>query len=463
MLILFWSLFYIAKYKRSLFYITVIIFVCSILLLTRRERLLIVFLGWEGLGITSFLLIVFYQNWIRSKGGLLTLLTNRLGDAIFLIVFCKILLSNIGYLEKNRTLIIILIIMVFTLTKRAQWPFIRWLPAAIAAPTPVRSLVHSSTLVTAGVWLIIRFGYTHLFTTFFWGGLGTLTLLVARLSALIETDAKKIVALSTLRQLGLIFIALAIGIPIICFFHIIIHAFAKACLFIIIGNLLFSRFSQQDSRIINSRITNSFTILSLRISLFRLIGLTFTSGFFSKEQILIGHHFLVNSLIFSLLIILIVSLTMSYCIKLFISIILVNPERLFQNKFTRFNQLFPIFIIRVIIITLGYVYISNLYPCFLLLMRPQRVYWVLSVFGLVFLRIRALGLVYYYRGFFLQSKMIDLIISTLKRTKPITSSLESSQREALILISRFFLTKTLYQGLRRVFLFSLLVTVFFLI
>jgi NADH:ubiquinone oxidoreductase subunit 5 (subunit L)/multisubunit Na+/H+ antiporter MnhA subunit len=115
-----------------------------------------------------------------------------------------------------------------------------------------------------------------------------LTLSVARLSALIETDAKKVVALSTLRQLGLIFIALAIGRPIICFFHIIIHAFAKANLFIIVGRILHRRFSQQDARLISSRRITFFITITITISLVRLVGIIFISGFFSKEQILIG-------------------------------------------------------------------------------------------------------------------------------------------------------------------------------
>jgi NADH-quinone oxidoreductase subunit L len=117
---------------------------------------------------------------------------------------------------------------------------------------------------------------------------------VARLSALIETDAKKIVALSTLSQLGLIFIALALGIPIICYFHILIHALAKANLFIVVGRILHTRFSQQDSRIISSRTVGPFIVVSITVRLLRLVGFVFIAGFFSKEQILIGQAFLLN-------------------------------------------------------------------------------------------------------------------------------------------------------------------------
>jgi NADH:ubiquinone oxidoreductase subunit 5 (subunit L)/multisubunit Na+/H+ antiporter MnhA subunit len=121
-----------------------------------------------------------------------------------------------------------------------------------------------------------------------------MTLMVASLSALVETDGKKVVALSTLRQLGLIFVSLSIGRVSICLIHILIHALAKANLFLIVGTLLHRRFSQQDTRFLSSGSLNLFSLVRLRISLFRLVGLTFTAGFFSKEQILLGHYFVIN-------------------------------------------------------------------------------------------------------------------------------------------------------------------------
>jgi len=122
------------------------------------------------------------------------------------------------------------------------------LPAAIAAPTPVSSLVHSSTLVTAGVWLLIRFGQTPSLRLNLWLIIGILTLFVARAAALTEVDAKKVVALSTLRQLGLIIVSLTLGNVVLCLFHVLTHALAKANLFIVVGNTLHDRFAQQDSR-----------------------------------------------------------------------------------------------------------------------------------------------------------------------------------------------------------------------
>lgn len=143
--------------------------------------------------------------------------------------------------------------MICAMTKRAQIPFSAWLPAAIAAPTPVSSLVHSSTLVTAGVYLLIRFYaslrmfYYFCFFVFF---SGVITCFMASLAAIYEYDLKKIIALSTLRQLGVMIIALGLGFPMLAFFHLVTHALFKALLFICAGTIIHSRYNNQDIRFI---------------------------------------------------------------------------------------------------------------------------------------------------------------------------------------------------------------------
>jgi NADH-ubiquinone oxidoreductase chain 5 len=129
------------------------------------------------------------------------------------------------------------------------------LPAAIAAPTPVSSLVHSSTLVTAGIYLLIRFYcslsyYVYFYYVVFY--IGVVTCLMARLSAIYENDLKKIVALSTLRQLGVMIIALGLGLPILAFFHLITHALFKALLFVCAGTIIHNRANNQDVRLIGT-------------------------------------------------------------------------------------------------------------------------------------------------------------------------------------------------------------------
>lgn len=159
----------------------------------------------------------------------------------------------------------------------------------MAAPTPVSSLVHSSTLVTAGVYLVIR--HNRLFfinnTSFYLILMGTMTITLARVRALFETDLKKIVALSTLRQLGVIILRLGVGAYLARFFHLLTHAFFKALLFIATGAIIHNRKDYQDLRLLGGRakilpIINSFALIA-RI---RLMGAPFMSAFFSKEIIL---------------------------------------------------------------------------------------------------------------------------------------------------------------------------------
>lgn len=143
-------------------------------------------------------------------------------------------------------------VMVGAITKRAQVPFSAWLPAAMAAPTPVSSLVHSSTLVTAGVYLLVRFYPSlrvHSYFCYFLFYVGVITCLIARFSALYENDLKKIVALSTLSQLGVIVMALGLGFPMLRFFHLITHALFKALLFVCAGTIIHSMQNNQDIRL----------------------------------------------------------------------------------------------------------------------------------------------------------------------------------------------------------------------
>jgi len=134
-----------------------LLFVTSMIILLVSPNIFSLIIGWDGLGLSSFCLVIFYQNYYSLRSGLITVLTNRLGDCFLIIAICLIIQNNIT--QKNNSIMKItrLLIIMAAFTKRAQTPFSAWLPAAIAAPTPVSSLVHSSTLVTAGVYLIRRF------------------------------------------------------------------------------------------------------------------------------------------------------------------------------------------------------------------------------------------------------------------------------------------------------------------
>lgn len=182
-----------------------------------------------------------------------------------------------------------LCIIVAACTKRAQIPFSRWLPAAIAAPTPVSALVHSSTLVTAGVFLLIRLypiiAHNNIFHVVL-GLISCTTSLIAGIAAVVETDIKKIIALSTLSQLGVIISALRMGLPELATFHIITHALFKALLFICAGTILHLNRHIQDVRILGRIAFMPVTRSCFFIANITLCAAPFLSAFYSKDQII---------------------------------------------------------------------------------------------------------------------------------------------------------------------------------
>lgn len=281
---------------KNSFAFIVFLFVISMIFLIIRPRLVRVILGWDGLGLVSYLLVIYYQNYKSYAAGMLTCLSNRIGDSAILISIGWFLSAGrldfffYNFLGKREELIIAAAFVVLAaITKRAQIPFSSWLPAAIAAPTPVSALVHSSTLVTAGVFLLIRFfplfSGTEIKSFLFISG--ALTITISSLGAFYEIDLKKIIALSTLRQLGLIIIALRINIYLLAFFHLLTHALFKASLFLCAGRIIHLYNGRQDVR--NLNIVSSyipFTTSCLLICSLSLGGFPFLSAFYSKDKII---------------------------------------------------------------------------------------------------------------------------------------------------------------------------------
>jgi len=306
------------------FVLLVILFVASMNLLVFIPSLPALLLGWDGLGIVSFALVIYYQN-VKSLGaGMFTILANRVGDVIILISIA--LLVNQGHWlitqlwDFELALIFGLTITIAAITKRAQIPFSRWLPAAIAAPTPVSALVHSSTLVTAGVFLIIRFypflesisGFKPILLF-----ISVITLIIAGMAANYETDLKKVIALSTLSQLGVIIIRLGIGFPYLALFHLYTHALFKALLFLCAGTIIHNSSNSQDIRLMGIFFSQGpLTITCINIANLSLCGAPFLSGFFSKDLIL--EQSLLNPTRILILILAFVAtrLTASYSIRL---------------------------------------------------------------------------------------------------------------------------------------------------
>nr|YP_008593226.1 NADH dehydrogenase subunit 5 [Sepia latimanus]BAN81953.1 NADH dehydrogenase subunit 5 [Sepia latimanus] len=276
------------------FILLLFLFVLSMNFLVFIPNLVSLLLGWDGLGLVSFCLVIYYQNNKSLSAGMLTVLMNRVGDCFILGgISMMIVLGHWNMLciwDFHNFLIVNMFIMISGMTKSAQIPFSSWLPAAMAAPTPVSALVHSSTLVTAGVYLFIRF-FIYLKDYYWFSGfmlyISIMTTIMSGICALFEYDMKKIIALSTLSQLGVMMMSLSINMPMLALFHLYTHAMFKALLFLCGGNIINMFEGKQDLRQI-SNVFNLMPITSmfLIVSKMALCGLPFLAGFYSKDLII---------------------------------------------------------------------------------------------------------------------------------------------------------------------------------
>lgn len=316
----------------------VLLFVISMILIIISPNVIRIILGWDGLGVVSYFLVIYYQNYNSFNSGMVTVLINRLGDIGLLISIGMISIYGrwniwiIGSVEWVDYLIIIMIILA-SFTKRAQVPFSVWLPMAIAAPTPVSALVHSSTLVTAGVYLIIRFNNyliirgLRVIVVY----LSIITIIISGIMAILEWDLKKIIALSTLNQLGLIIMILRLGYSILTFFHLLVHAIFKSMLFMGAGIIIHFISMNQDIRVLGG--LNKFipvVIIRFYISLMSMCGFPFISGFYSKDLILEFIYLININFVFYYLILICFIFTVAYSIRLFVYLFFIN------YKFIRF-------------------------------------------------------------------------------------------------------------------------------
>nr|YP_009192110.1 NADH dehydrogenase subunit 5 [Angaria neglecta]ALK03354.1 NADH dehydrogenase subunit 5 [Angaria neglecta] len=295
----------------SRFIALVMMFVLSMNLLVFIPNLAALLIGWDGLGIVSFALVIYYQNTKSLSAGMLTALANRIGDVMLLISIGLCVIQghwNILFMWENPlSPLVAFCLVVAGMTKSAQIPFSSWLPAAMAAPTPVSALVHSSTLVTAGVFILIRF--FPFLTTFsgFNAGLlfiSVMTMLMAGIGANYEYDLKKVIALSTLSQLGVMMMSLSLNMPYLALFHLYTHALFKAMLFLCAGAIIHNNNNCQDLRQLGNLWQQMpLTTSCLNVANLALCGAPFMSGFYSKDLILETSlfnpcNFLMLSLIF---------------------------------------------------------------------------------------------------------------------------------------------------------------------
>nr|YP_010616531.1 NADH dehydrogenase subunit 5 [Vagrans egista]WAU48165.1 NADH dehydrogenase subunit 5 [Vagrans egista] len=275
----------------------VLMFVFSMILLIISPNMISILLGWDGLGLVSYCLVIFYQNIKSYNAGMLTALSNRIGDVMILMLISWMMnygswnyIFYLSFMKNDFSMKIVgLLVVIAAMTKSAQIPFSSWLPAAMAAPTPVSALVHSSTLVTAGVYLLIRFNNLLEGTIYFKLLLlvSGLTMMMAGISANYEFDLKKIIALSTLSQLGLMMSILSMGFYDLAFFHLLTHAMFKALLFMCAGMIIHMLSDNQDIRMMGGiSFYIPLTSLCMNISNLALCGIPFLAGFYSKDLIL---------------------------------------------------------------------------------------------------------------------------------------------------------------------------------
>nr|AEV91679.1 NADH dehydrogenase subunit 5 [Euphausia pacifica] len=284
-------------YNINRFIYLVLAFVMSMTFLIISPNMVSILLGWDGLGLVSYVLVIYYQNEKSANAGMLTALSNRIGDVAILLGIA-LLASRGGWnfyfytdLFNNAEgggLVGVLVVLA-AMTKSAQIPFSAWLPAAMAAPTPVSALVHSSTLVTAGVYLLVRFSAAleGSLTQTVLLLLSSLTMFMAGLGANFEYDLKKIIALSTLSQLGVMMSILSLGYANLAFFHLLSHALFKALLFMCAGAVIHNMKDYQDIRVMGSLVSQMpLTTFCMNLANLALCGSPFLAGFYSKDLIL---------------------------------------------------------------------------------------------------------------------------------------------------------------------------------
>nr|YP_011010271.1 NADH dehydrogenase subunit 5 [Ventidius distanti]WPW46873.1 NADH dehydrogenase subunit 5 [Ventidius distanti] len=331
----------------------VLMFIFSMFMLIMSPNLISILIGWDGLGLVSYCLVIYFQNFKSYSAGMLTILTNRIGDVAILLSISWMM--NFGswhyfyYLNMyfDWLYILIFLLILASFTKSAQIPFSSWLPAAMAAPTPVSALVHSSTLVTAGVYLLIRFSeMLYMFNCDLFLILSLMTMFMSGLGANFEFDLKKIIALSTLSQLGLMMTILFMGYPMLSYFHLLTHAFFKALLFLCAGLMIHVMNDTQDIRFMGG-LTHQlpFTISCFCISNLSLCGFPFMSGFYSKDLIVEVMTFSESNFFIYLIMFISIGLTVSYSIRLFYYTMVLSPnfyvhQMYVEDKLMNFSMIF---------------------------------------------------------------------------------------------------------------------------
>lgn len=309
------------------------LFIFSMLLLVMGSNYLILFIGWEGVGLCSYLLIGFwYKNEDYGKAARKAFIMNRIGDLGLLIGIFMLahythavdylsVAQNASLFEADGAIITFITLSLFigAVGKSAQLPLFTWLPDAMAGPTPVSALIHAATMVTAGIYLIVRSNFLYTLAPTTMNVILIVALVTAAVAAFIalrQNDIKKVLAYSTVSQLGFMFVALGVGAYTAAMFHLMTHAFFKALLFLGSGSVIHAMGGEQDMRFMGGLkkyipVTHAtFLIGTLAIS-----GMPLFSGMISKDEILVSAF--AKDPIFWFVLFIIVALTATYMFRLY--------------------------------------------------------------------------------------------------------------------------------------------------
>jgi len=288
----------------SRFFAYLNLFIFFMLLLVLGSNYLIMFVGWEGVGLCSYLLIGFwFKNTAYNNAAKKAFIMNRIGDLGFLlgIILIYVTFGSISYKDVftqaatmstggTTVTVITLLLFVGAMGKSAQLPLYTWLPDAMAGPTPVSALIHAATMVTAGIYMIARSNILYTLAPVSMevvAIVGACTLLFAATIGLAQNDIKKVLAYSTVSQLGYMFLALGVGSYTGAVFHVMTHAFFKALLFLGAGSVIHAMSGEQDIRKMGGlKKYIPITQLTFLLGTLAIVGFPGFSGFFSKDEIL---------------------------------------------------------------------------------------------------------------------------------------------------------------------------------
>lgn len=356
------------------------LFLFFMLVLVLADSLIFLFVGWEGVGLCSYLLIGFwFTDEAKAKAGKKAFIVNRVGDFAFLIGLFLIVthfaasfggetarpVLNFSFLLSHISVLgpvlpwVALCFFIAATGKSAQIPLYVWLPDAMAGPTPVSALIHAATMVTAGIYLIARLSAVFVLAPVVMNivaVIGATTALMAALIAITQYDIKKVLAYSTVSQLGYMFLALGVGAFSGAIFHVMTHAFFKACLFLGSGSVIHSLHHEQDIRKMGGLFKKMpITAWTFLISTLAIAGVPGLSGFFSKDEILYmtfagGHKILWGMALFT------AALTAFYMMRLFVYTFLgktryAHPEQIHESPRV---MTVPLLVLAALAVVAGY-------------------------------------------------------------------------------------------------------------